>query len=177
MPIAAAIMLTGCEAVSSITGSKPDFSGAYETDAEIQYGDFKAKADVRRSEDGEWSFEFTEPKQLMGISVDITEGAFTARLGELSVTAEDNDAYRLIPDIIASAVNKLSEIPAEEITESDGILTVNSEADGKKVIITSDKSGDIISLKCPYYKVAVYFGESVKLKDMETAEETVETAG
>ncbi len=174
LPAAAAIMimLSGCEAVSSITSRKPDFTGAYKTDAEIQYGDFKAKADLSRNDAGEWTFDFTEPKQLMGISVEIADGTFTASLGELSVTAEDNDTYRLIPDIIASAVNRLPEIPEEEITESDGILTINSEADGKKVIITSDKNGNIISLKCPFYKIAVYFGERIDSEDLSTIEET-----
>lgn len=164
------ILLCGCSSATIFKPSKPDFDTAYRVNAEIGYGDFTAEADITRNGEDEWEFCFTKPDYLTGMKLSLGDDMLTASLGELSVTAESSDFYRLVPDIIADSVDSLSDIPAEEITEQEGILTLNTEVGGKKVVITADSDGRLLSLLCPYYKVSVDFGEQEPIVRLETLE-------
>ncbi len=154
----AMVLLCGCQNVDlPFKASTPDFDKAYTAVADITCGKLEASAEVTRKNAGDWEFHFTKPETLNGMTLSLGEDGFSASLGDLSMTVEDNSYYTLVPDIISKAADSLASIPAEEITESDGVLTLNTELDGKKVTVTSDKDGNLISLKCPYHKTAVYF--------------------
>lgn len=153
-------MLCGCAKLpfNPLTPSAPNFDVTYKVAAEIVYDDLTAKADVTRKGASEWVFSFTEPKQLNGVTMSLGAGGWSAKLGELSFNADDNDVYTLIPEIIGSSIDLLSNCTSEDYTVSDGVLTADAEFDGKKVTVTAnERSGDLISLKCPYHKLSVSF--------------------
>lgn len=140
------------------TEKATDFDTSYAVTADITCGELEAKADITRKAANEWEFCFTEPKELMGICLTLDESGITAKLGALSVSAEPTGVYSALPEIIASAVDKLPNVAQESMTEQDGVLTAQTEFNGQRVIITAaNDTGELISLKCPYYKLAVHF--------------------
>ncbi len=167
-----AVLLCGCQNVPlPFKANTPDFDKAYTAVADINCGELEASAEVTRKGAGDWEFRFTKPETLNGMTLTLGKDGFSASLGELSVTVEDNSYYTLVPDIISKAADSLVNVPAEEITESDGVLTLNTELDGKKVTVTSDKSGNLISLKCPYHKTSVYFSDQSSPEELTTTEQ------
>lgn len=137
--------------------------------ADISCGELSAQAKVTRRAEGDWEFAFTEPKELMGVVVTLGEDGVTASLGALSVTAEPSAVYNMLPQIIARAVDALPNTPTDKITEADGVLTLENEcADGKVVVTAKKSTGELITLKCPYQRLAVCF--------TELADEVCETA-
>lgn len=164
------LFLCGCAAESLFKPTAPEFDTSYQMDADLNFGDFSAGADITRYGDGNWEFLFTEPQYLNGMKLNLSEEDITASLGNLNVTAPRNDMYKLVPDIISSAVDSLNDIAAESMTEEEGVLTINTEVDGKKVIVTSTKDGELLTLLCPFHKVSVKFGEQTPLVTIQTIE-------
>lgn len=151
-------MLCGCGTIP-FTQKAPNFDSTYTINAEITYDKLKAKANLTRMENNEWEFKFTEPKQLNGLSVKLNQNGYSASLGGLSFSAENNSGYINAPRLIASAVGKLSDA-ANSISTSDGVLTINEELDGNRFIITAnERGGELISLKCPSRRLSVNFSE------------------
>lgn len=153
-----AITMTGCSAKLPFSSNRLDFDRSYVVSAEITCDKLEAKADITRVSGNEWEFAFTEPKELSGITLCLGEKGYTASLGGLSFKADDNAVYTMLPEIISGAVNSLSAVSSENITAKDGIITMDLEADGKKVTVTAnEKTGELITLKCPYHKLSVAF--------------------
>ena len=170
--LAAVLMCGGCAgsgcAASLPFSAETDFDTAYTVTAQIICGELEAVAEVTRSGGGRWDFSFTEPQELMGITISLDEDGYTASLGGLSFSAEDNPVYSTVPDIISAAVDSLSDVPSESISEQDGVLTIDTEYDGRRVTVTAaSDSGELISLKCPYHKLAVYFSEQNAVLETE----------
>ena len=164
LPIIAAT-LCGCSGTLPFTKKTPDFSINQALTAEIKSGNLEAKAKVSRS-DGEWEFSFTEPKTLGGIVVKLGEKGVDGHLGSLSFLVDDNQSYALYPEIIAKTVDSLDKIPAEKISAKDGVLTIETDFEGSKTTVTADeRTGRLISLKCPQYKLAVNFTDVGKLSE------------
>ena len=164
LPIIAAT-LCGCSGTLPFTKKTPDFSINQALTAEIKSGNLEAKAKVSRS-DGEWEFSFTEPKTLGGIVVKLGEKGIDGHLGSLSFLVDDNQSYALYPEIIAKTVDSLDKIPAEKISAKDGVLTIETDFEGSKTTVTADeRTGRLISLKCPQYKLAVNFTDVGKLPE------------
>lgn len=164
LPIIAAT-LCGCSGTLPFTKKTPDFSINQALMAEIKSGNLEAKAKVSRS-DGEWEFSFTEPKTLGGIVVKLDEKGVDGHLGSLSFLVDDNQSYALYPEIIAKTVDSLDKIPAEKISAKDGVLTIETDFEGSKTTVTADeRTGRLISLKCPQYKLAVNFTDVGKLSE------------
>lgn len=153
--------LCGCSAklpFNPLTPSTPNFDGTYKVAAEIVYDDLTAKADVTRKGASEWVFSFTEPKQLNGVTMSLGADGWSAKLGELSFNVDDNDVYTLIPEVIGGSIDGLSALTSDSLSSNDGVLTADTEFGGKKVTVTAnERSGDLISLKCPYHKLSVNF--------------------
>ena len=79
--------------------------------------------------------------------------------------------YSALPEIISRAVDKLPEIAQESMTEKDGVLTAETDFNGERVIITAAKdTGELISLKCPSYKLSVHFSNQAASADLATEE-------
>ena len=152
-------MLCGCAKLpfNPLTPSVPNFDSTYTVAAEITFDDLKAKADVTRKGVSEWTFSFTEPKQLNGVTMNLGADGWSAKLGELAFSVDDNDVYTLIPEVIGGSIDSLANCTSEDFAVSDGVLTADSEFGGKKVTVTANQSGDLISLKCPYHKLTVSF--------------------
>lgn len=152
------ILLCGCDAKLPFGSTKPNFDTEFTVNAEINCDKLNAKADVTRVGADDWSFTFTEPQQLAGITINLTGSACTGTLGGLLFEAEENSEYAMIPEIIADSINSLSKCTNEQIVQNDEILTYDTEFGGKKVTVTAnEKSGELIALKCPYHKLAVNF--------------------
>ncbi|MBD5129306.1 MAG: hypothetical protein HDT43_05225 [Ruminococcaceae bacterium] len=153
-------MLCGCSKLpfDPLTAA-PNFDTTYKVAAEIVYDDLTAKADVTRKGASEWVFSFTEPKQLNGVTMSLGADGWSAKLGELSFNVDDNDVYTLIPEVIGASIDSLSALPNESLSSEDGVLTADTEFGGKKVTVTANRGGDLISLKCPYHKLSVNFTE------------------
>ncbi len=167
--LALPLLLCGCNADNIFGKTKPNYDSAYTIKAEIKSGELKAAADITRNGTGDYIFSFTEPDHLMGMSIALSEDGMTASLGSMNVTA-DSSFYTAIPETIAESIDSLSTVDSESITEAEGVLTLNTEADGDKVIITSDADGELLTLKCPSQKLSVEFSEQSEQKLIETAE-------
>ncbi|MBS7369226.1 MAG: hypothetical protein KIG62_03635 [Oscillospiraceae bacterium] len=145
-------------------GKQTDFDTGYTVTADITCGDLEAKADITRHGKDDWEFSFTEPKELMGLNITVDAENITASLGDLSVSAEPKGVYSSLPKIISYAVDKLPEL-TQSMTESEGVLTAQSEYEGEKVVITAAKdTGALISLKCPYHKLSVRFSNQERVQ-------------
>ncbi len=171
--LAVTMLLCGCNADNIFGKSKPNYDSSYTVKAEIKSGELKAVADIARNGSGDYIFSFSEPDHLMGMSVALSEDGMTASLGSMNITA-DTSFYTAVPETIAESIDSLSSIDADSITEQDGVLTLNTEAYGDKVIVTSDQNGELLTLKCPSQKLSVKFSEQSEQKIIETAEETLE---
>lgn len=157
---AAVIALSGCSGKIPFTDRRLDFNKSYTVCAEIDCDRLKAKADVTRAAAQDWQFVFTEPKELKGMTLSYNSGVLSGALGELSFSADDNTQYAMLPEIIASSVDMLSAIPTESLLKEDGAVVAEPTFDGEKVTVTMDeKTGNLVSLKCPHYQLAVTFSE------------------
>ncbi len=165
---AAAATLCGCSGKLPFSGNTPDFDKSYTVCADISCGELSAKADVTRISAGDYLFTFSEPKELCGITLEYGEGFYTAKLGGLSFKADENAEYAMLPEIIASSLNAVVGLPAENIEQSDGVMTMETEFSGKKVTVEADsKTGGLISLKCPYHQLSVEFsGQKPYVSDL-----------
>lgn len=152
------VLLCGCSEGIPFTGeASPDFTAGWMAQAEIICGDNTARAEVTRSEPDYWEFSFTEPQELSGVIMRIENGKASASLGELTAEVGNGD-FTLLPEIIAGGIDSLE---GAQLTENDGVLTAKVTFEGSKCVITADKAtGDILSLKCPESKLAVYFSET-----------------
>ena len=157
---AGTLMLTGCGAKLPFTQRTPDFNSTYTVSADITFENLKAKAELTRVTSDEWEFSFTEPKQLNGLKIKLNSERYAASLGGLSFSAEDSSVYTALPKLIAKSIGLLSNTVSEKITSEDGVLTFTDELDGKRVTITAnERTGDLISLKCPHFKLSVNFSD------------------
>lgn len=157
---AAVIALSGCSGKIPFTDRRLDFNKSYTVCAEIDCDRLKAKADVTRAAAQDWQFVFTEPKELKGMTLSYNSGVLSGALGELSFSADDNTQYAMLPEIIASSVDMLSAIPTESLLKEDGAVVAEPTFDGEKVTVTMDeKTGNLVSLKCPHYQLAVTFSD------------------
>lgn len=158
LAIAGTLVLSGCGGKLPFSQKTPDFNSTYTITADITYDRLKAKADLTRVSSDEWEFKFTEPKHLNGISVKLNSEKYAASLGGLSFSAEDSSVYTTLPRLIAGGIGLLSGTSGDNITASDGVLTFTDELDGRRVTVTAnERTGDLISLKCPHHKLSVNF--------------------
>lgn len=171
--LAVPMLLCGCSGANIFGKAKPNYDSAYTIKAEIKSGDLNAVADITRNGSGDYIFSFSEPEHLMGMNIALSEDGMTASLGSMNVTA-DSSFYTAIPETIAESIDSLSRVDAETITEQEGVLTLNTEAGGDKVIVTSDTSGVLLTLKCPSQKLSVKFSEQSEQKIIETTEDMSE---
>lgn len=157
--LCAAVLLCGCEGKIPFPAAKtPELSPAWTAQAEIKFGDNTANAEVSRIEPGCWEFSFTEPQELCGVKMTLENGALTASLGELTVTAGDGD-NTILPQLIAAGIDAAAE-STTGASEKDGVLTIKTETDGSSCTVTADSaSGEILSFRSPANKLAVYFSE------------------
>lgn len=160
LAVAGTLLLSGCGGKLPFSQRTPDFNSTYTVTADITFDSLKAKADLTRVSPDEWEFKFTEPKQLNGLSVRLNSEKYAASLGGLSFSAEDSSVYTAMPQLIAKSVGLLSKAVGDKITSSDGVLTFTDELDGKRITITAnERTGDLISLKCPHFKLSVNFSD------------------
>lgn len=165
------ILLCGCDAKLPFGSTKPNFDTEFTMNAEINCDKLNAKADVTRVSADDWSFTFTEPQQLAGITINLTKSACTGTLGGLSFETEESSEYAMIPEIIVDSINSLSKCTNEQIVQNDEILTYDTEFGGKKVTVTAnEKSGELIALKCPYHKLSVNFSNLKPYKKPDSEE-------
>lgn len=166
----------GCSTMN-FSSAAPDFDTCYNVQAELEYGDFEAVAEVTRNGEGSWQFRFTEPSELMGVTISLENEDITASLGELTLTTEQSSEWSSAPTIIAQSIDSLSDLPAESITESEGVLTLTSDFSGKPCQITADKAtGRLISLKYPHGGLSVYFSNQEEFTP-DADEQTEEQVG
>lgn len=173
---AAALSLTlcGCGAKMPFAQRTPSFNTTYTVTADITYDKVKAKAELTRVDDTEWTFDFVEPKELKGVSISLNDRKYSASLDGLSFTAEDSAVYAAAPQVIAKAVTLLSNSSNDKLTASDGVLTFTDELDGNRVTITADeRTGSLISLKLPHLKLAVNFSDQQPYAPINHDEEKV----
>lgn len=154
------LSLCGCGSEMPFAQRTPNFNTTYTVTADITYDKVKAKAELTRIDNTEWTFEFVEPKELKGISISLNDEKYSASLDGLSFTAEHNAVYAAAPQVIAKAIALLSSSSNDKMTASDGVLTFTDELDGKRVTVTADeRTGSLISLKLPHLKLAVNFSD------------------
>ena len=164
------LSVSGCNSALPFTKNAVDLNKTYTASADINCGNVEAKAEITRLGGGEWEFSFSEPKSLAGMTLSLNENGYTASLGGLSFSAENNEGYSTAADIIASTADGLAE-NNDGGSSQDGVITFSTEYNGKTVTMNvSEETGDIISLKCPYYKLAVYFSDQTECAPESTEE-------
>ncbi len=152
--------LCGCGAKLPFTQKTPDLNTTYTVNAEITFDKLKAKAELTRFGESDWEFKFTEPKQLKGLAVQLKPDGYSATLGGLTFSAEENSVYTAAPQLISNAVKLLAAASSDKLSSSDGVLTFSADLNGKRVTVTADeRTGDLISLKCPGARLSVNFTE------------------
>ena len=154
------ILLTGCSGSNPFTSDKlPDLSGGFSSRAEVDYGKFRAQAEIDRICPGSWEFRFTSPEELAGVVMTVEDGKLSANLGDITVSDSGGD-HTALPLIVADAIDGLSGLSAGEFSEKDGVLTANSNIAGSHCTVTIDKAtGQVLSLKSRSDKLAVYFSD------------------
>lgn len=170
-------ILSGCSDNLPFVQTKPDFSSGYTVSAKINCGKLEAAANIAYIAENDWEFTFTEPKALAGMKLMLNEEGLSGKLGALDFSVDENEQYTLLPEIIAEAVGTLAKTTAEKRTVSDGIITVETEFNGKPVTVTAETSGKLISLKCPYYSLSVNFSDQNKIKAHESSDSPAESSG
>lgn len=166
-------LLCGCGG-KLLFSAKPDFDSEYTVNAAITCGELKAESAVTRTKD-KLTVTFTKPDTLSGVTLEYTDGSVSGSLGDLTFDAEKNPLFTALPDIIRSAAGSLSSVPAENISAKDGVMTIDADFDGKKVTVTADAgTGDLISLKCPFYKLSVQFSDQKPYKELSADENQTE---
>ncbi len=168
--LAAVLLLSGCNNVELLSRPAPDFDKSYQMSAQIDYGSYSAAADITRSGKDNWQFCFSEPSYLMGMELTLADGTLTASLGDISITADKNDVYTMLPEVISAALDTLPSAAAESITENEGVLTITTDVLGDKTVVTADSSGNLLTLKCPSKQLSVKFSEQEEIAVTETAE-------
>lgn len=156
------LLLSGCSS-GKLFAAKPDFNSAYTVEAQVKCGGDESRATVTRNSSGDWEFCFTEPEALNGIKLNLSGGQMSAALGELNISAEESPAYTTVPELIADSLDLLPDVKSDKITDNEGILSIETELDSRRVTVTADSSGNLISLKCPYHKLSVYFSNQQTL--------------
>lgn len=174
LAVCGCLLLGGCSENLSFMQTKPDFGAGYTVSAKITCGKLEAAADIAYAAENDWEFTFTEPKALKGMKLTLNEDGLSGSLGELSFGVDENEQYTLLPKIIAGAVETLEKTPAEKRSVSDGIITLETQFNEKPVTITADTSGKLISLKCPYYSLAVNFSNQNKMTFSDNTENSNE---
>ena len=164
------LSVSGCDSALPFAGNAVNFNKTYTTSADISCENVKAKAEIKRLGGGEWEFAFSEPKSLAGMTLSLNENGYTASLGGLSFSAENGGGYSTAADIIASPADSLAEDSGEG-SANDGVISYGTEYNGKTVTMNvSEETGELISLKCPYYKLAVYFSGQTDFTPESTEE-------
>ena len=154
------LLLCGCNINDMFTDKRPNFDKAYSVTAEISCGKFSSSCEVVRNGADDWTFSFTEPDLLMGMKLALNDSSITAELGDLNTSVEISEMYSIIPEVIAQSIDKLQALPDDSISEDEnGTLTLKTDFSGNSVIITSDKSGKLLTLKCPKHKLSVEFSD------------------
>lgn len=154
------LLLSGCNgSIPFTSGNLPDMDGGFSSTAELTYGKLTAQAEIDRTAPGCWEFTFTAPEEISGVVMSVEDGKMSAKLGDISV--EDGGGnHTALPLVIAGAIDGLGELSAGEFTEKDGILSARSDYGGSHCTVTIDKAtGDILSVKSPSNKLAVYFSD------------------
>lgn len=160
LAVAGTLVLSGCGARLPFSQKLPDLNSTYTVKADITFDKLKAKADLTRVSSDEWEFCFTEPKQLSGLNIKLNSEKYAVSLGGLTFSAEESSVYTALPQLVASSIGMLSSLGSDKITSEDGVLTFSCELDGKRVTVTAnERTGDLISLKCPHHKLSVNFSE------------------
>ncbi len=168
--LAAPILLCGCDTAELIGRPAPDLDRNYSVTAEIDYGSNSAVADITRNAEDNWSVSFTEPAFLMGVELSLTDDGVTASLGDIRVTADSNDVYTLMPDIITEVLDSLPDVTSENISENEGVYTLNTSYGGDRAVVTSDSSGGLLTLKCPAQQLSVRFSDQQDIAAVDTTE-------
>lgn len=166
------LLLSGCNgSIPFTSGNLPDMDGCFSSAAELTYGKMSAQAEIDRTAPGCWEFTFTAPEEISGVVMMIQDGKLSAKLGEISVEDGGGD-HTALPLVISGAIDGLSGLSADDFTEKDGVLSAHSDYNGARCIVTVDKAtGDILSVKSPSNKLAVYFSDvSPYTADLATAE-------
>ena len=152
------VLLVGCNgSVPFVSEKLPDMDGGFSSTAEITFGKMTARAEIDRIEPGSWEFSFTSPEELAVMTVQ--DGMLTASLGDIS-TEDCGGDHTALPVIIAGAIDGLGSLSARDLSEKDGVLTAHSDGCGSRCTVMIDKAtGEILSLKSPSDKLAVYFSD------------------
>lgn len=168
--LAAPLLLCGCDTAELIGRPAPDLDKTYSVTAEIDYGSSSAVADITRNAEGNWNVSFTEPAYLMGVELALADGKVSATLGDITVTADSSDVYTLMPDIITEVLDSLPDVAAENISESEGVFTLNTAYGNDRAVVTSDSSGGLLTLKCPAQQLSVRFSDQQDIAPLDTTE-------
>ena len=155
-----AAMIAGCALMCSC-GETPKaepvkLSSDFETQLTYKQNDITFKADMLRQKDGSWSFTYTEPETIEGLTFTQTDKVITVSMGEVSYLADqaqiaDSSPVKLIAaatDKLVSAKGLAAESAKGGVTEMSGKLDGYDFCAGiKKGKLTSLKIGDELSVK------------------------------
>ena len=131
-------------------------SAGFETQLTYEQNNVTFIADMLRQEDGSWSFTFSEPKTIEGLTFTQTDKVITVSMGDISYLADqaqiaDTSSVKLIAaaaDKLVSGKGLKADSKKNGVTEMSGkVGDLDFAAGIKKGKLTSLKIGNELSVK------------------------------
>ena len=128
--------------------------------AQIKMGGIEATADLNKSEDGVFSFAFTAPKTLAGMTITMDKENIGLSYLGLSIEADSEAVLNsAVTKAIVAAVNKAAEPNGITIGVEGTAFTVRGETESGEFLITLDqRNQSLLSLSIPNLDLECHFG-------------------
>ncbi len=158
-------LLGGCGRTSSLLPPNAQevsevVSQPFDAEAVIRMGDMEAVVDLNKSEAGVFSFTFTEPKALSGMTVSMDDE--TVGLSYLGMHIEGDSEQVLNSSAvkaIVSALNQAAKPNGIEIGVEGTAITVSGDSESGKFLLTLDpRSRSMLTLSIPELELTCHFG-------------------
>ena len=162
LTIAVFIMLSLCMTACSVpskgnqTVLENNLSCAFESEVSFVLDKLNAEAELKRTDEGIWSVEFSSPNTLSGIKLEFADGDVNASYKGLSFSVPQSalPVKAMMLNLIAAVEENSS---SEQLSgeEKDGMLIVNGTLEGGDYTITADSEGKLSSFEMPNNKLKI----------------------
>ncbi|MGI5895047.1 MAG: hypothetical protein ACOX6P_10735 [Candidatus Merdivicinus sp.] len=128
--------------------------------AEIKMGGIEATADLNKSEEDVFTFTFTAPKTLSGMTVTMDKENIGLSYLGLHVEADSEEVLSSsVTKAIVASINKAAEPEGITVGVEGTAITVSGETESGEFVLTLDpRSRSMLSLSIPELDLTCHFG-------------------
>ncbi|NMA79468.1 MAG: hypothetical protein GX967_02335 [Clostridiales bacterium] len=150
-------ILTSCKGKDSPT--PPDLNRGFTCNADINYGDLSATAEIKRTGAGVWDLKFTSPKNLKDISLSYSEGDVKVGYKGFSFSISESALpIKAIASSIIGAIDNAATQSGIDVKSSGDDFIINGKTDVGNYILTINPEDDtVISVSIPDIDLLVTF--------------------